>query len=105
MLRQFGLVSSKGSGAGALYSAGDFAIAKAAAGFLSHGVEARHLRAWKQAAERESALFEQMVLPLLRQRNPQSRQQAATVLDEMSRHGADLRAALLSSLLQRHLES
>lgn len=104
-LESFGLVSSKGSGAGALYSAGDFAIAKAAAGFLSHGVEARHLRAWKQAAERESALFEQMVLPLLRQRNPQSRQQAATVLDEMSRHGADLRAALLSSLLQRHLES
>lgn len=104
-LESFGLVSANGSGSAALYSSTEFEIARAAAGFLAHGVEARHLRAWRQAAEREAALFEQMVLPLLRQRNPQARQQAATVLDEMSRHGADLRAALLSSLLQRHLDA
>jgi DNA-binding transcriptional MerR regulator len=104
-LESFGLVSSNGSGAAALYSASEFEIARAAAGFLNHGVEARHLRGWRQAAEREASLFEQMVLPLLRQRNPQARQQAATVLEEMSRHGADLRAALLSSLLQRHLDA
>ena len=104
-LESFGIIASNGSGAAALYSASEFEIARAAAGFLAHGVEARHLRAWRQAAEREAALFEQLVLPLLRQRNPQSRQQAATVLDEMSRNGADLRAALLASLLQRHLDA
>jgi hypothetical protein len=76
-LESFGLVTGKGTGPNALYSAGDLAVVKAAAGFLVRGVEARHLRGWKQAAEREAALFEQLVLPLLRQRNPQSRQQAA----------------------------
>lgn len=103
-LESFGLVSGKGSGATALYSAGDLAVVKAAAGFLLRGVEARHLRGWKQAAEREAALFEQLVLPLLRQRNPQSRQQASTTLVELAEFGAQLRSALLGAALRQHLD-
>ncbi|MEQ1703088.1 MAG: MerR family transcriptional regulator, partial [Ilumatobacteraceae bacterium] len=68
------------------------------------GVEPRHLRGWRQSAEREAALFEQMVLPLIRQRNPQSRQQAAALLTELSQQGAQLRAAILNSALSHHLE-
>ena len=68
-------------------------------------VEPRHLRAWRQAAEREAALFEQLVLPLIRQRNPQSRQQAAQLLIDLSRQGGELRAAILNSALQHHLEA
>jgi DNA-binding transcriptional MerR regulator len=104
-LESFGLVSGRGSGAGALYTGSDLAIARAAAGFLERGVEARHLRAWRQAAEREAALFEQLVLPLLRQRNPQSRQQAATTLHELSQLGGELRSAILAATLQHHLDS
>jgi DNA-binding transcriptional MerR regulator len=104
-LESFGLVSGKGTGASVLYSASDLAIVKAAAGFLERGVEARHLRGWKQSAEREASLFEQLVLPLLRQRNPQSRHQAATSLSELSAQGTQLRAALLAAALHHHLES
>ncbi|CAN0512038.1 unnamed protein product, partial [Phaeothamnion confervicola] len=75
-LESFGLVAGKGTGRSALYTAADVAVAKAAAGFLAHGVGGRHLRAWRQAADREAALYEQLILPLLRQRNPQARQQA-----------------------------
>jgi DNA-binding transcriptional MerR regulator len=103
-LESFGLVTGKGTGPNALYSAGDLAVVKAAAGFLVRGVEARHLRGWKQAAEREAALFEQLVLPLLRQRNPQSRQQASTTLVELAEYGAQLRSALLGAALRQHLE-
>ena len=39
-----------------------------------HGVEARHLRMYKIAAEREAGFFEQVVMPLLKQRNPEARQ-------------------------------
>ena len=53
----------------------------------SMGVEGRHLRAWRQAAEREASLFEQMILPLLRQRNPQARQQAVATLTTLSALG------------------
>jgi DNA-binding transcriptional MerR regulator len=104
-LESYGLVNGKGSGTTALYSAGDLAIARAASGFLARGVEARHLRGWRQSAEREASLFEQLVLPLVRQRNPQSRHQAAVTLHELSALGADLRAAMLRAALQQHLEA
>jgi 5-carboxymethyl-2-hydroxymuconate isomerase len=87
-----------------LYSAADLAIAEAAAGFMQHGVEARHLRAWRQAAEREASLFEQMILPLLRQRNPKARQQAVATLTTLSALGAQLRSAIVRSALSHHLD-
>jgi len=104
-LESFGLISARGTGTAALYSNSDLAIARACKGFLERGVEARHLRAWRQAADREAALFEQMVLPLIRQRNPQSRLQAAQTLHDLSHLGGDLRQAMLSAALHHHLES
>ena len=104
-LESYGLLSGRGAGAGALYSNSDLAIAKAAAGFLSRGVEARHLRGWRQSAEREASLFEQLVLPLVRQRNPQSRQQAADTIHDLSQLGGELRSAMLAASLQHHLDS
>ena len=104
-LESYGLVNGKGAGTTALYSTSDLHVAKAAAGFLAKGVEVRHLRGWKQSAEREASLFEQLVLPLLRQRNPQSRAQAGETLQELAEMGAELRAALLTASLRQHLES
>lgn len=104
-LESFGLIAGRGSGTNALYTASDLAIARAAAGFLERGIEPRHLRAWRQSAEREAALFEQLVLPLIRQRNPQSRQQASALLTELARQGGELRTAILNAALQHHLEA
>jgi len=101
----FGLVVGTGTGANAVYTSNDVAIAAAAAGFLVRGVDARHLRDWRRSAEREAALFEQLILPVLRQRNPQSRQSAATSLRELSDLGAGLRAAILAAALKHHLET
>ena len=104
-LESYGLLAGKGSGEAAIYTASDLAIAQAAAGFMQLGVEARHLRAWRQAAEREASLFEQMILPLLRQRNPQARQQAVSTLTTLTALGADLRSAIVHSALSHYLES
>ena len=103
-LESYGLLSGKGTGASTLYSSSDLAIAKAAAGFMQHGVEGRHLKAWRQAAEREASLFEQMILPLLRQRNPQARQQAVATLTSLTALGGELRAAIVHSALSHHLD-
>ncbi len=103
-IESFGLVSGRGSGNAALYAGGDVSVAVAAAGFLQRGVEGRHLRAWRQAADREAALFEQLILPQLRQRNPQARQQAVELLRELSRLGGELRAALVATALRHHLD-
>ncbi len=104
-LESFGLLAGRGSGTSSLYNASDLAIAQAAANFLERGIEPRHLRAWRQSAEREAALFEQLVLPLIRQRNPHSRQQASQMLTDLARHGGELRSAILNAALQHHLEA
>ena len=102
-LTSFGLLAQRP--AGGVYQHSDLDIARATAGLLRHGLEGRHLRAWRQSADREAGLFEQVVLPFLRQRNPASRQQAVRSLEELAQLGGELRAALLHAALQHHLNS
>jgi DNA-binding transcriptional MerR regulator len=104
-LESFGLLAGKGSGDSTTYNSGDLAIAQAAAGFMNLGIGGRHLKAWRQAAEREASLFEQMILPLLRQRNPQARQQAVDTLTSLTELGGELRSAIVHSALSHHLDA
>lgn len=95
-LARYGLIAAQSSTGGTSYYDGEaLAIATVSARFAAHGVEARHLRAWRTAAEREVSLFEQVVIPLLRQRNPQARSEAAATLDELADLGAELREILV----------
>ena len=79
-------------------------IARISKRFLDLGVDARHLRGWRVAADRESGLFEQIIQPLLRQRNPQSNDHAVAQLTELATSGGQLRAAMMRTLLRRHLD-
>ena len=78
-------------------------IAAVSGALIRAGVDVRHLRAWRTSAEREAGLYEQLILPLLRQRNPQARQHAAERLEELNALGAKLRAGMMRAAL-RHLE-
>lgn len=104
-LESYGLVTGRGTGSSTTFTESDLGIVKAAAGFLQRGIDARHLKGWRQSADREAGLFEQRILPLLRQRNPQARQEAVTLLGELADLGAELRAALVVSMLRHHLDS
>jgi DNA-binding transcriptional MerR regulator len=104
-LESYGLVAPRGTGSNATFTSGDLAIVRAAFGFLERGIDARHLRGWRQSAEREVGLFEQRILPLLRQRNPQARHDAVQLVTELADLGADLRLALVVAMLRPHLES
>ena len=100
-LKQYGLISPHGVVAGVPYfDHSALAVTRAAAEFSRHGVEARHLRMWRNAADREADLFQQVVLPLLRQRNPQARRQAVDTLAELSAAGAAMRAALVERAIR-----
>ena len=63
------------------------------------GIDPRHLRMYKVAAEREAGVLEQLAAPLVRQRNPDARRQATERVDEIAAMGAELHA----TLLRRHL--
>jgi DNA-binding transcriptional MerR regulator len=103
-LEKFGLIAGQRPMGGIVYYDRDaIGVAQLAAGFLKFGVEARHLRMYKTAAERESAFYEQLVLPMLKQRNPEARRQAVKTVAELMKLGAGLRAAMLKQALDTDL--
>jgi DNA-binding transcriptional MerR regulator len=99
-LERYGLIESFAVGDSAYYDADALVIAQTAAGFLQHGIEARHMRSYKVAVDREAGLFEQIVLPLLKQRNPEARQRARDTIAELVRLGQQMRGVLLSRELR-----
>lgn len=70
-------------------------VARLAAAFFRRGVEARHLRMYLNFAEREAALFGQVLIGHLRQRNPEARARAREELAELAGWGRALRTSFL----------
>ena len=101
-LERYGLVEGRPMGRDTLYDEEALVVARLAAGFLRYGVEARHLRMYKVAAEREASFFEQVVLPLVKQRNPAARRQAVENLTELASLGESLRGAMLRHALKSY---
>jgi hypothetical protein len=99
-LEKFGLIEHRSLGSTAVYDDEALLVARAAAVFLSHGVEPRHLRMYKVAADRESGVFEQVALPLVHQRSPEARQRAIETVDELARLGEVLHSAMLRRALK-----
>ena len=78
-------------------------IARIAAGFFGRGVESRHLRMYRTFAEREAVLFGQVLMPYVRQRNPEARVRLQEELIELSTLGRRLRTALLREAVRESL--
>ena len=103
-LESFGLLEPVAyNGRDALFDEEGQAIATAAAGFYAHGIGARHLRMYKHFADREAALFEQVILQYRMQRNPEARAKAQQELASLSRLGRALRSALLVNAVRDSL--
>ena len=103
-LEQYGIVTGRGSGGTTLYGDDAVELAKVAGAFLRLGVDARHLRGWRTSAEREASLYEQLITPKLRQRNPGARAEAIEQLRELDALGGRLRAAMMRAALRHHTE-
>ncbi|MEU1498815.1 MerR family transcriptional regulator [Streptomyces sp. NPDC005732] len=63
------------------------------------GIEPRHLRAMKAAADRDAGLVDQVVAPLRRHRNPQTRAHAEARAKELAGLTVRLHAALVQTAL------
>ena len=101
-LESYGVVAGASRGDGGPFNEDDVEIATISKRFLDAGIEPRHLRGWRVAADREAGLLEQLIQPLLRQRNPEARAQAIAQLTELEETGGRLRSAMMRSTLQQH---
>jgi len=99
-LEEFGLISAR---SGEHYDADALLVASTVAEMAAFGLEARHLRSFKAAADRESGLVEQVVAPLARQRNPEARARADEVVRELAALSVRLHAALVRMRIRQSL--
>jgi DNA-binding transcriptional MerR regulator len=84
------------------YDGDDLMVAKAAKAFFGFGVEARHLKMYRQFAERELGFFEQITGPLARKGDDDSNRTAAETSGRLAAlartmHDATLRSAFRES--------
>ena len=101
-LEEYGLVTPAHSSRDrVLFDEDALTIARVASKFMRHGIEARHLRMYRAFAEREAGLFEQVLLPYRRQRNPEAQARTHDTLGELSGLGRQLRTALLRQTVRR----
>ncbi|MFE3073987.1 MerR family transcriptional regulator [Streptomyces sp. NPDC059247] len=97
----YGLVSETAGGG---YDAETVTVARLVADLGRFGLEPRHLRSVKAAADREAGLIEQVVAPLRRHRNPQTRAHAEATARELAAQSVRLHAALVQTALGVRLQ-
>lgn len=102
-LESYGLLSGVVVAGTTYYDEEALTVARLSAAFRRFGLEARHLRVYKNAADREAGLLLQLITPLLMQRNPDSRQRALDSLAELSRLGHEMHSALMRAALSPDL--
>lgn len=94
-LERHGLISAQPGG---WYDGDALTIAEVAARMADYGLEPRHLRAYKVAADREAGLFAQVVAPLQRQQERADDAVRELILLSQRMHAALLRAGLGETL-------
>jgi DNA-binding transcriptional MerR regulator len=94
-LEEFSLLSPRIEAGDRLYTESDADIALACAKIARHGIDARHLRAFRTAAGRQSALLEQVVAPALRSRSAERRAAALDDLETLAGVAQELAQLLL----------
>ncbi|MFF4582369.1 MerR family transcriptional regulator [Streptomyces sp. NPDC001373] len=92
----YGLVCEEPAGG---FGAEAVAVARLIADLGRFGLEPRHLRAMKAAADREAGLVEQVVAPLRRHRNPQTRAHAEATMKELAGLSVRLHEAFVQAAL------
>ncbi len=95
-LQQYGLV-----GGGDAFDETEVDVIKAAVELGAYGLEPRHLRTLKVAAEREAGLLEQVLSTGLRSPNPDRRHEAMDALESLAALASHVRHLMLVQELRR----
>jgi DNA-binding transcriptional MerR regulator len=103
-LEEYGLLTPRIEGGERLYRDSEADIATTCARIARYGIDARHLRAFRTAAGRQSALLEQLVAPALRSRHPERRKTALDDLETLAAGARELHQLLFLRDLRQLVE-
>jgi DNA-binding transcriptional MerR regulator len=82
------------------YDGHHLAAARAAREMFRYGIEARHLRMYRQIADRESAFFEQIVSPVTQRRDRAAHDEVVRSVGDLLKLSRQLREGLLRTNLR-----
>ncbi len=99
-LEQFGLIQA---GPGGYFDADAAILANTVGELIEAGMEPRHLRPFRIAADREAALVSQLVSAQARQKNPDARERAEHTAAQLANTVMRLHALLVKSGIRREL--
>ncbi len=97
-LEEFGLITALATGH---YDTDALVIAQAARDLADFGLEPRHLRAFKAAADREIGMVDQVVAPVRRSRDPAAAARAEEAASEIAALSVRLHATLVKAGLRK----
>ena len=100
-LEEFGLIHGRTEAGQRLYEELDVDIAAACSQLARFGIDPRHLRTFRTAADREAGLIEAIVGPALRSRSPERRRGGVGDLELLGAHAEGLTHLLLLRALRR----
>jgi DNA-binding transcriptional MerR regulator len=103
-LEEFGLLESRLEDGQRVYAESEAEIAAACEALAQFGIDARNLRAFRTAADRESGLLEAVIAPALHSRNEERRQTALSDLQRLSQSAEELADLLLRRNVRRLVE-
>jgi len=96
-LESYGFVTLRGRH----YDSDALSVAKSVAEMAGFGIETRHLRSFKSAADREIGLIEQVITPINRQKSADSKARAEEVQKQIASLSVRLHASLVRAGLNR----
>lgn len=99
-LEDSGVIAGARTRGGIVYDDDAVLVAKAAARLLDAGLEVRHLRSYKVAADREAGVLEQLLAPVAHTKGAGSRDTTLRSLESMVSNGQELRRAMLRRALR-----
>jgi DNA-binding transcriptional MerR regulator len=100
-LEEYGLIESRMDGGERVYPEGEAEVAAACAKLARFGIDARHLRSFRTAADREIALLSAIAAPKLRSRNPERREAGLEDLHHLAEQAQELSQLLFWRALRR----
>ena len=100
-LATFGLLRPRAAGDARFYDGDDLVVLRIVKDLFKYGVEPRHLTMYRHFADREAAFFQAIILPILRQRNPEARRVASESLSDLAGISRRLKQALLRGNLRK----
>jgi DNA-binding transcriptional MerR regulator len=100
-LEEYGLLEPHLEGSRRLYSETDVEIATACDTLARYGIAARHLRAFRTSADRESGLLEALAAPALRSRNADRRRAGLEDLQRLAETAQELSQLLFARNVRR----